>query len=84
MVQQVAEFDDADDLDIYPESDGRRMADSTEHFNWIVKIKEGLEILYAQVPYVFVAGDLLWYPVKGNKKIRRAPDAMVAIGRPCM
>lgn len=58
------------------------MADSTEHFNWIVKIKEGLEILYAQVPYVFIAGDLLWYPVKGNKKIRRAPDAMVAIGRP--
>ncbi|BAZ15591.1 hypothetical protein NIES4071_74630 [Calothrix sp. NIES-4071] len=83
MVRQVTEFDtNDDDSDFYPESDGERMADTTVHFSWIVKIKEGLEILYAKIPYVFVAGDLLWYPVKGNKEIRRAPDAMVAIGRP--
>jgi Uma2 family endonuclease len=31
---------------------------------------------------VFVAGDLLWYPVEGNNKIRNAPDVMVAFGRP--
>jgi len=29
-----------------------------------------------------VAGDLLWYPVEGRPDIRRAPDVMVAIGRP--
>ena len=33
-------------------------------------------------PNVFVAGDLLWYPVEGNPKVRSAPDAMVAFGRP--
>ena len=34
------------------------------------------------IPAVFVAGDLLWYPVEGSPKIRNAPDVMVAIGRP--
>jgi Uma2 family endonuclease len=41
-----------------------------------------VEILFANDPDVFVAGDLLWYPVEGNNTIRRAPDAMVAFGRP--
>jgi Uma2 family endonuclease len=58
------------------------MSDNTEQFNWIVLIKENLEILFANNPDVFVAGDLLWYPVQGNNNIRQAPDAMVIIGRP--
>jgi len=66
---------------IYPESDGKSMADNTKQFDWIVKIKENLERMFADRPDVFVAGDLLWYPVKGNNKIRTAPDAMVAFGR---
>jgi len=67
---------------IYPESDGKPMADNTRQFQWIVKIKENLERMFADNPNVFVAGDLLWYPVEGNNKIRNAPDAMVAFGRP--
>ncbi|MCP4110395.1 MAG: Uma2 family endonuclease [Desulfobacteraceae bacterium] len=67
---------------IYPESDGKPMSDNTKQFRWIVKIKEGLEILFEDNPNVFVAGDLLWYPVKGDNKKRIAPDAMVAFGRP--
>ncbi len=66
---------------IYPESDGNPMADNTKQFRWIVTIKENLELLYAENPDVFVAGDLLWYPVEGNNTIRQAPDIMVAIGR---
>ncbi|MGB3769034.1 MAG: Uma2 family endonuclease [Phormidesmis sp.] len=66
---------------IYPDSDGQPMADNTKQFEWIVVIKENLELLYADNPDVFVAGDLLWYPVEGNNKIRQAPDAMVAFGR---
>ena len=31
---------------------------------------------------VFVAGDLLWYPVEGSPKITQAPDIMVAFGAP--
>ncbi len=67
---------------IYPESDGKPMADNTEQFFWIVLIKEGLEALFADREKVSVAGDLLWYPVEGRPDIRRAPDAMVAFGRP--
>ena len=67
---------------IYPESDGQPMADNTKQFRWIVTIKENLEILFADQPDVFVAGDLLWYPVQGNNRLRQAPDAMVVFGRP--
>ena len=67
---------------IYPDSDGQPMADNTKQFRWIVTIKENLELLFADQPDVFVAGDLLWYPVEGNNKLRLAPDAMVAFGRP--
>jgi Uma2 family endonuclease len=67
---------------IYPESDGKPMSDNTKQFEWIVKIKENLEILFADDPDVFVAGDFLWYPTEGNNKLRIAPDAMVVFGRP--
>ncbi|MBF0119434.1 MAG: Uma2 family endonuclease [Desulfobacterales bacterium] len=67
---------------IYPDSDGKRMADNTKQFNWIVKIKENLEAMFADNKDVFIAGDLLWYPVEGNNKLRMAPDAMVVFGRP--
>lgn len=65
----------------YPDSDGEPMADNTEQFDWIVEIKLNLELIFADDPNVFVAGDLLWYPVEGNNKIRVAPDTMVAFGR---
>jgi len=67
---------------IYPDSDGKPMADNTKQFECITKIKGNLDILFADNKDVFVAGDLLWYPVEGEPKIRIAPDVMVAIGRP--
>ncbi len=67
---------------IYPESDGQPMADNTLQFRWIVVVQGNLAALFADRPDVFVAGDLLWYPVEGRPDIRRAPDVMVAIGRP--
>jgi Uma2 family endonuclease len=67
---------------IYPDSDGKPMADNTKQFEWIVTIAGGLQALFADNPNVFVAGDLLWYPVEGDNKTRIAPDALVAFGRP--
>jgi len=67
---------------LYPESDGLPMADNTKQFDWIVTIKCGLEAMFDHDPNVFVAGDLLWYPVQNNDKIRAAPDALVVFGRP--
>lgn len=66
----------------YPDGDGLPMAENTLQFQWIVAITESLRWMYAKNNDVFVAGDLLWYPVEGNNKIRAAPDAMVVFGRP--
>jgi Uma2 family endonuclease len=79
MVQEIT---DTKPEIIYPESDGQLMADNTKQFRWIVTIKENLEILFADVADVFVAGDFLWYPVQGDNKTRIAPDIMVVFGRP--
>lgn len=67
---------------IYPDGDGLPMSDNTKQYLWIVLIKEGIEWLFANEINVFVAGDLLWYPVEGNNKIRIGPDVLVAFGRP--
>ena len=67
---------------VYPESDGQPMADNTKQFRWIVTIEGGIDALFKDDPNVFVAGDLLWYPVEGQPTIRMAPDAMVVFGRP--
>ena len=67
---------------IYPDSDGQSMADNTKQFELIVWIKDNLELLFANDNNVFVAGDLLWYAVEGDNKLRQAPDVMVVFGRP--
>jgi Uma2 family endonuclease len=67
---------------IYPDSDGQPMADNTKLFRWIVTIKENLEILFATFSDVFIAGDLLWYPVEGNNNICKTPDILAVFGRP--
>ncbi|HAA30945.1 MAG TPA: hypothetical protein DCE56_28640, partial [Cyanobacteria bacterium UBA8553] len=80
MVQQLPT--EAASAIIYPDSDGQPMADNTKQFRWIVVIKENLEILFADVADVFIAGDLLWYPIEGDNKTCQAPDALIAFGRP--
>ena len=82
MVQQLTPVTSDTEYDIiYPESDGKPMADNTIQFRWIVTVKENLEILFAAIADVFVAGDLLWYPVEKSNKCL-APDAMVVFGIP--
>ncbi|MCS7263638.1 MAG: Uma2 family endonuclease [Armatimonadetes bacterium] len=66
----------------YPESDGKPMADNTLQARYIVYIYDALEGLFRDEPDVFVAADLLWYPVEGEPNIRVAPDVMVVFGRP--
>ena len=67
---------------VYPESDGKPIADNTLQFRWIMTIQGGLDALFPPDVDVFVAGDLLWYPVEGKPKICQAPDVMVAFTRP--
>ncbi|MCU0541111.1 MAG: Uma2 family endonuclease [Oscillatoriaceae cyanobacterium Prado104] len=67
---------------VYPEDDGNPMSENTKQFQLIMRIQGGIDALFKDNPHVFVAGDLLWYPVEGNDKTRQAPDIMVVFGRP--
>lgn len=67
---------------VYPDSDGKPMAENTLQYQWIVTVTGGLAHLFADDQAVFVAGDLFWYPVEGHPEIRVAPDTLVAFGRP--
>lgn len=66
----------------YPDSDGRPIADNTQQFHWIQIIQSNLAALLADDPQVFVASNLLWYPIEDSNTIRQAPDVMVVFGVP--
>jgi Uma2 family endonuclease len=79
----VSQLDNPTKTDIiYPDTDGKPMANNTVQFHWILVIEQNLDWLFADDPQVFVAGDLFWYPLEGNNKVVNAPDIMVAFGRP--
>src|ERR1700733_4716344 len=67
---------------VYSESDGLPLSDNTKQFRWIMTIQGGLDAQYHNDANVFVAGNLLWYPIEGDNKTRTAPDIFVAVGRP--
>lgn len=61
----------------YPESDGKPMSDNTLQADWIILLRTNLDALFPD----FVAANLLWYPIRNNRKAL-APDVLVALGRP--
>lgn len=70
------------DLTDYPDSDGEPISENMTQFRWIMMLQGELDALFQNYPDVLVAGDLLWYPERGNNRLRVAPDAMVIFGRP--
>jgi hypothetical protein len=60
----------------YPESDGRPMAESDLHRDWMVRIIELLRYRYRE-QRVYVSGDLLVYYVEGDPTKVVVPDAFV-------
>src|SRR5262249_30879265 len=67
---------------VYPESDGKPIADNTKQARWIVVLFGNLSALYRSAADVFVAADLFWYAVEGDESARTAPDVLVVFGRP--
>jgi Uma2 family endonuclease len=67
---------------VYPESDGKPMADNTRQGRWIVLLYTGVAGLFRPDEDVLVAPNVNWYPVEGEEKIVNAPDVLVAFGRP--
>lgn len=67
---------------VYPESDGKPMADNTKQLRWIFTLYNGIAGAFRDAQDVFVASNLNWYPVEGEPEIVCAPDVFVAFGRP--
>ena len=65
---------------LYPDSDGIPMSDNSWQYRWIATLMWNASILFQNRLDVFVAGDHLIYPVKGDPKTRIAPDTYIAFG----
>jgi Uma2 family endonuclease len=63
----------------YPESDGKPMAETDLHRDWMVRIIDLLRQRYRGEP-VYVSGNLMVYYVEGNPKKSVAPDTFVVKG----
>jgi Uma2 family endonuclease len=66
---------------VYPDSDGKPMAENTKQLRWITVLYGNLAAWFRSRDDVFVAGDNLWYPVEGHPEVCTAPDVYVVFGR---
>lgn len=71
-----------DDEDFYPSSDGKPMAESDLHLEEMVYLITALKDRYQEVPDIYVAGNLLLYYIRGDRKACLAPDVFVVKGVP--
>ena len=66
--------------DLYPESDGKPMAETERHFRELVKNFNRIEDHFAHIPDVYVLGDMMMYYEEGNPRKSISPDIFVAFG----
>jgi Uma2 family endonuclease len=64
----------------YPTSDGQPMAETTLHREVMSNLIGGLERRYADVPDVWVGGNLLLYYEQGNPEKSVSPDVLLTRG----
>ena len=69
-----------DTTDLYPETDGKPMAASDLHLEILIWLLQTLKAHFAQMPDVYVSGDILTYYTQGNPRAVVAPDVLVAFG----
>ena len=66
--------------DLYPESDGKPMAETERHFRELVKNMNRIENHLAAIPDVYVLGDMMMYYEEGNPRKSISPDIFAAFG----
>ncbi len=67
---------------VYPESDGKPLAETQLHGAEMVRMTETLEDYFADRPDVYVWMNMLFYYEEGNPRASVAPDVFVTIGVP--
>lgn len=65
---------------VYPESDGKPMAETDVHIDTLIALREALRDHFRNMPQVYVAGNLLLYYEEGNPAACVAPDIFVVKG----
>ncbi len=65
---------------IYPESDGKPMAETDTHANLLMNLRLSLDNYFRDDSNVYVSGNLLVYYVEGNPSKCVAPDVFVVRG----
>ena len=66
--------------DLYPETDGKPMAETERHFRELVKNMSRIETHFAHLPDAYVMGDMMMYYEEGNPRKFISPDIFVALG----
>ena len=66
--------------DLYPESDGKPLAETERYFRELIKNMSRIETHFAHLPDTYVMGDMMMYYEEGNPRKFISPDIFVAFG----
>ena len=67
-------------VDLYPESDGKPIAETERYFRELLKNFNRIENHFAHISDVYVLGDMMLYYEEGNPRKSISPDIFVAFG----
>ena len=66
--------------DLYPESDGKPMAETDMHAVAIINLRQRFDGFFADNPGTYVSGTLMMYDVEGPGRTAVSPDILVSFG----
>ncbi|MDE0426436.1 MAG: Uma2 family endonuclease [Candidatus Poribacteria bacterium] len=66
--------------DLYPESDGKPMAETDLHIDAIIRVRHILRAYFAGVPDVYISGNLMMYYEDSRPPKAVSPDILVTFG----
>jgi Uma2 family endonuclease len=65
---------------IYPESDGKPMAETDIHIDQIIDLRKALQAYYRDEPEVYVSGNIFIYYLENDTREQVSPDLFVVKG----
>jgi Uma2 family endonuclease len=65
---------------IYPESDGKPMAETDLHIDCLIDLRESLKDFFRNDPDVYVSGNIFVYYKEGDARKQVSPDVLVVKG----
>lgn len=66
--------------DLYPESDGKPMAETDLHIDAIIEMRSRLKNYYRDIPGVYISGNLMMYYEDGRPPKAVSPDLLISFG----